>query len=109
MAMEQIEDKMDEVKYTGDKAVSRREEFSVWCTLVDGRMVPVCRWVNAERAAEEFYRCCNNVSAHSGLTIGVKIVDGGDCTNIAWENGRGYTYDGKTFGATPATFLEGLQ
>jgi len=109
MALEQIEDKMDELEFTGNKAVSNAEEFSVWRTLVDGKMVPVCQWVTAEKAAEEFFRCCNNVSAAAGITVKVKIIDGLDCTNLVWENGRGYTYDGKTYGATPATFLEGLQ
>ncbi len=98
---------MGDVNFTGDLPVSKTEaEFSVWCVLADGRQVPTCRWVTAEEAAREFWRCCNNVSAHAGITVGVKIVDGLDCTNIAWEKGRGYTYDGKRYAPNPAAFEE---
>ena len=84
-----------------EQALSKLPEFTVYKESCDGMRQVVCHDVPAVDAAREFWRCCNNVSAHTGITVKVFITDGLDYTNLAWEHGRGYTYDGKTFSQTP--------
>ena len=69
-------------------------EFSVYRLMADGLVNLVQSEVPAEDAVQEFWRCCNNVSAMTGIVTQVAIKDGLDNTVLAWEHGRGYTYDG---------------
>ena len=45
------------------KRVPSDGEFSVVRLMVDGKINVVCSEVSAVHAAQEFQRCCNNVSA----------------------------------------------
>lgn len=81
--------------------VSKDPEYSVSRQFADGRTEVVCRDVTAVDAVHEFWRCTNNVSAHTGVVEKVLIVNGLDEVNLGWQLGRGYTYDGKTYHETP--------
>lgn len=81
---------------------SREAEYRVVRKFADGHNDIVGEDMPAIEAAQEFWRCCNNVSALSGIVDAVALLDGGDRINLAWEKGRGYSYDGgKTFYKTP--------
>ena len=81
---------------------SKEAEYKVARRFADGHAEVVCEDATAIDAAREFWRCTNNVSALSGVVDAVALVDSRDRINLAWEKGRGYTYDGgKTFYKTP--------
>lgn len=77
--------------------ISKRPEYSVHRQFTDGYIDIVCQDVNGLQAAQEFWRCTKNISAYCGLVEQVALVNGNNKVDIGWQQGRGYTYDGKTF------------
>lgn len=75
--------------------------FTVCLVRADGGSDIVCRNASSDEAAKEFWRRSNNVSAISGVVRRVSIVDNYGCTNLAWEFGRGFTFDGRNFHPKP--------
>jgi hypothetical protein len=90
---------MEEQNENGN--VGQPAGFSVCLVRADGNPDIVCCGASRHDAAREFWRCSNNASALSGVVRRVSIVDDRGCTNLAWEFGRGYTFDGKTFHSRP--------
>lgn len=89
--------------FSGKKTVPLGEGLSVHRQFADGNVNIVCDDVPASLAVREFWRCCNNVSAISGIVTTVLLMDGLDHACLAWEHGKGYTYDGQTYHEHPAT------
>lgn len=81
--------------------VSELSEYSVHRLFADGRGETVGWDMPAELAAQEFYRCANNVSAISGIVMRVFLIDGFDHVKVTWAFGKGYSYDGETFRKHP--------
>ena len=75
--------------------------FTVCLVRADGSSEIVRRNASCYDAAKEFWHRSNNVSAVSGIVRQVSIVDNYGCTDLAWEFGRGYTFDGETFHSKP--------
>ena len=94
------------VKSSEDELVSLASEYSVRRIFADGKIELVCHDVSAVAAAQEFWRCTKNVSAMSGVVQAVAIVNGRDHVDLAWEHGRGYTYDGENFHENPVVNKE---
>lgn len=69
-----------------------RPEFSVCVFFPGGYYIHECRYVPAREAVETFKRMTQNVAARAGLTTRVIVTDGGDCINMEWRFGEGYTY-----------------
>ena len=67
-------------------------EFSVCQFFVDGSYEYVRRFVSAEEAVVAFKHYITCVGAKLGTTTRVIITDGGDCTNMEWQHGKGITY-----------------
>ena len=87
--------------HAAHEPVSIHDEYSVYRFYPDGDRNIVCSEASAVKAAMEFWRCTNNVSAMTGLIDRVLLVDGFDTIKLAWIYGRGYTYDGKHFQDRP--------
>ena len=81
-------------------------EFSVCQFFVNGDYEYVRRYVDAEEAVKAFKHYTDNVATKMGVVNRVIITDGGDSTNIEWIAGKGFSYDGKTYSASPR--MEGL-
>lgn len=77
---------------TTDHVGKTHGEFSVCQFFLDDNYEYVRRWVSPEEAMEAFRFFTNNVAARAGLTKRVIITDGGDCTNMEWEYGKGIVY-----------------
>jgi hypothetical protein len=75
--------------------------FTVCLVRADGGSDVVCHNASSHDAAREFWHRSNNVSAISGRVRRVSIVDNYGCTNLAWEFGRGFTFDGMRFHPKP--------
>jgi len=75
--------------------------FTVCLVRVDGGSDIVCHNASCYDAAREFWHRSHNVSAISGMVQRVSIVDNHGCTNLAWEFGRGFTFDGRHFHPKP--------
>ena len=73
---------------------------------VNGSTTPICRGVDKKSAAKEFWHRSNNVTALSGITRRVYIEDHNGFTVLAWDYGRGYTYDGETYTKSPVLETE---
>lgn len=71
--------------------------FSVYLHRVDDSTETVCRNTTGKDAALGFWHHTNNLSAKSGITQQVTIVDSLGNALLSWEFGRGYTFDGETF------------
>jgi hypothetical protein len=69
-----------------------RNEFSVCQFFKDGQYEYVRRYVSAEEAVKAFKHYTNNVAVKMGVVTRVIITDGGDCTNMEWQYGKGITY-----------------
>jgi len=67
-------------------------EYSVCQFFVSGEYEYVRRWCGIEEAvkAARHYSTC--VGARIGIVVKVIVTDGGDCTNLVWEFGKGLTY-----------------
>ena len=76
-------------------------DFSVTVYKADGTEAQICHNVTSYQASREFWRCCNNVSAKTGIVEQVSITDSLGFTVLAWRPGKGYTYDGTTYYTTP--------
>ncbi len=70
-------------------------EFSVCQFFRDGNYEYVRRWVGAEEAVMASKHYATSVGAKLGTTVRVVITDGGDCTNLMWEFGKGVTFPKK--------------
>jgi hypothetical protein len=81
--------------------VSKLPEYSVHRLFTDGRGETVGWDLPAEQAAQEFYRCANNVSAMTGTVVRVFLIDGLDHIKVTWAFGKGYSYDGEHYSKTP--------
>jgi hypothetical protein len=79
----------------------QRNSFTVCLLRADGDSDVVCHNASSHDAAREFWHRSNNVSAICGMVRRVSIVDNYGCTNLAWEFGRGFTFDGKRFHPKP--------
>jgi hypothetical protein len=75
--------------------------FSVCLVRADNDPDVVCCNISMVDAAKEFWHRANNASAMIGIVQRVTIVDPHGYTSLAWEFGRGYTFDGKTFHSKP--------
>ena len=69
-----------------------RNEFSVYQFFENGDCECVRRFVSAEEAVQAFKHYTDNVAVKLGLTARVIITDGGDCTNMEWQKGKGITF-----------------
>ena len=76
-------------------------EFSVCQFFPDGRYEYVRRYVSGEEAVKAFKHYTDNVATKIGAVTRVIITDGGDSTNLEWQAGKGFTYDGETWAASP--------
>lgn len=92
---------MTPVKSSEDELVSLAPEYSVQRQFASGIIEVVCKNVEAEAAAQEFWRCTKNYSARSGLVHRVTITNRRGRIDLAWEHGRGYTYDGENYRQEP--------
>jgi len=79
----------------------RENSFTVCLVRADGGSDIVCHDASSIDAAKEFWHRSHNVSAIGGMVRGVSIVDNYGCTNLAWEFGRGFTFDGRNFHSKP--------
>jgi hypothetical protein len=68
------------------------ETFSVCQFFKDGSWDYVERYVDSERAVTLFRYYTKSVGAKIGTTVRIIITDGGDCTNMEWQFGKGLTY-----------------
>lgn len=78
-------------------------EFSVCQFFVDGTHEYVRRFVSGEEAVKAFKHYTDNVATKLGVVERVIITDGGDCTNLEWVAGKGYSYDGANYRPSPHT------
>lgn len=79
-------------------------EFSVCQFFTDGTYEYVRRYVSAEEAVMAFKHYTDNVATKvGGIVERVIITDGGDLTNLEWRAGKGFTYDGVNYRASPRT------
>jgi hypothetical protein len=67
-------------------------EFSVCQFFTDDSYEYVRRFVSAEEAVKAFKHYTDCVSSRLGTTKRVIITDGGDCTNMEWQFGKGITF-----------------
>jgi hypothetical protein len=67
-------------------------EFSVCQFFKDGTYEYTRRFVPAEEAVLAFRHYCTSVAAKLGMTVRVIVTDGGDCTNMEWQYGKGIVF-----------------
>jgi hypothetical protein len=67
-------------------------EFSVCQFFMDGSYEYVRRFVTGEEAIKAFKHYTTSVGARMGTTNRVIVTDGGDCTNMEWEYGKGIVF-----------------
>jgi hypothetical protein len=67
-------------------------EYSVVQFFVSGEYEYTRRWVGLEEACQAAKHYSSSVAARTGIVRKVIITDGGDCTNLVWEFGKGLTY-----------------
>jgi hypothetical protein len=82
------------------------ELFSVYQMFSEkagGMTEKVRELVPAQQAIEAFAHYTNSVGAKLGIVERVIVTDGGDCTNVEWRYGKGYTYDGEHYAPTAHT------
>lgn len=60
-------------------------EFSVAIINRSGTWWYTRRWVGDRESAQAFFYYCTSVAARLGLIKEVRLIDGGDCTNLEWE------------------------
>jgi hypothetical protein len=70
-------------------------EFSVCQFFQNGHYEYVRRWVGIDEAIRAYQFYTQNVAAKFGMVVKVIVVDGGDCTNMEWQYGRGMVYPTK--------------
>ena len=75
--------------------------FKLYRWLADDVQETVGSGMELRQAADEFWHLTNNVSARTGITTRVMIVDWREDAQLLWEYGRGYTYNGKLFKDRP--------
>lgn len=80
--------------------------FSVILIGARGDRTTACQNVGQKTAAREFWHRTNNVTAMSGITRRAYIEDGSGFTVLAWDYGRGYTYDGEIYTSSPVLKTE---
>lgn len=68
------------------------EQYSVCQFFADGRYEYVRRFVSSEEAMRAFRHYTTSVAAQLGVTDRVVITDGGDCTNMEWQYGKGIVF-----------------
>lgn len=84
----------------------RPETYSVCQFFFNGDYEYVRRNVSAEEAVKAFRHYTDNVATKVGCIVErVIITDGGDCTNIEWVAGKGFSYDGVNYEPSPHTSL----
>jgi len=67
-------------------------EYSVCQFFKSGEYEYVRRWVGIEEAVKAAKHYSDSVAARCGMVCKVIVTDGGDCTNLVWELGKGLTY-----------------
>ena len=67
-------------------------EYSVCQFFIDGSHDYELRFVAPGTAIKAFTRLTRSIGAKIGTTKSVIITDGGDCTNMEWQHGRGITF-----------------
>jgi hypothetical protein len=79
------------------------ELYSVFQFFTDGSYEKVREFVPAQQAVEAFKHYSTSVGARCGIVERVIITDSGDCTNLEWRLGRGYSHDGEHYAETAHT------
>lgn len=67
-------------------------EFSVCVFFPDGSYEYICRFVSALEAIKVFKQQTETVGAKMGTSVRVILTDGGDCINMEWKHGIGFTF-----------------
>jgi|KBSSwiStaDraftv2_1062776.scaffolds.fasta_scaffold2788185_1 hypothetical protein len=80
-------------------------EFSVCQFFDNGEYEYVRRWVGPEEAVKAFAHYTTSLAVKMGKVERVIITDGGDFTNLEWQAGKGFTYDGVTYQPSPHSSL----
>ena len=80
--------------------------FSVVLVGARGDTTRACRNVDKKTAAKEFWHRTHNISAMAGITQRAYIEDHNGFTVLAWDFGKGYTYDGEIYTAVPVLETE---
>lgn len=71
--------------------------FSIYVSETTGDLTKVAEDLTSKAAARRFWQLTNNVSAVSGKVRYVVIVNHNGQNALAWQFGRGYTYDGEEY------------
>jgi hypothetical protein len=81
------------------------ETFNVVQFFSNGMYEYVRRNVSDMESVTAFKHYTTSVAAKTGIVTRVIITDGGDNTNLAWEFGKGFTYDGVWYAESPHSSL----
>jgi hypothetical protein len=81
---------------TSDGRIGKTDgEFSVCQFFQNGHYEYVRRYVSCDEAVKAYQFYTQNVAAKYGLVVKVIVVDGGDCTNMEWQYGKGMVFPTK--------------